>query len=324
MSEADRERFRAIGGYRQFAKNAPAPVPGFTAALATEGDRPYCDVTVLINDEDGQITDRAALPWIDLAAAPMADPDHFAKAMDAAPGVLAAQGWRLAGPWTISDNAAYVPAEPMPQLLVSVLDVKGGALGQMPGVTGVWWADTRWLDCTEHLASPSWTPDIDERSAVKAGVVLSAPAAPGWCDCEHEATHEDGWTEVETDGKGGVVSQRRLSGAEAADAEQAYQQFIAPPVTKVKVRLGGRLYTYGVEGEVAAGDVVAVPPPAWDRRGPEQEVEVVEVGSDYDGPLATARLVRKGAREDTGPVAYYPGPGPWGEGGFRPWGGEPR
>ena len=31
--------------------------------------------------------------------------------------------------------------------------------------------------------------------------------------------------------------------------------------TKVKVRLGGTLYTYAVDGDVAPGDTVAVPPP---------------------------------------------------------------
>lgn len=155
----------------------------FTAALATEDSTgPYCDVTVLINDEDGQVTDRSALPWIALAGAPLADPDRLAKGLDAAPGVLAAQGWRLTGEWVIAANAAYAPAEPMPQLLVSVPDIKGGALGQMPGVTGVWWTDTRWLECTEHLSSPFWTPDDPG-----TGVVLSGPADPAWCDAHREA-----------------------------------------------------------------------------------------------------------------------------------------
>lgn len=63
--------------------------------------------------------------------------------------------------------------------------------------------------------------------------------------------------------------------------------------TKVKVRLGGTLYTYAVDGDVAPGDTVAVPPPDWNPGGGEQEVAVAAVGSDYDGPLTTARVVRK-------------------------------
>jgi hypothetical protein len=193
---------------------------GFTAALSTEDTTgPYCDVTVLINDWAGQLTDRAALPWIALASAPLADPDRLAKGLDAAPGVLAAQGWRLTGEWTIADNAAYADAEPMPVLLVSPLDVLSGALTQMPGVTGVWWTDTHYLECTEHLAAPYWTPD--EAGPDKTGVVLSGPADPAWCDAHREA----GWTEVVTDGKGGVVSQRRLTGPEAGQTEQAYRRF---------------------------------------------------------------------------------------------------
>ena len=67
-------------------------------------------------------------------------------------------------------------------------------------------------------------------------------------------------------------------------------------VTKVKVQLGSTLYTYAVDGDVTAGDIVAVPPPYWDPDGPEQEVVVAAVGSDYDGPLTRARLVRRADR----------------------------
>jgi hypothetical protein len=66
-------------------------------------------------------------------------------------------------------------------------------------------------------------------------------------------------------------------------------------MTKVKVRLGGTLYTYAVDGAVAAGDIVAVPPPYWNPDGGDQEVAVAEVGSDYDGPLTRARVVRRQA-----------------------------
>lgn len=41
--------------------------------------------------------------------------------------------------------------------------------------------------------------------------------------------HEDGWTEVETDGCGRVVSERRLAGDEAAETEAAYRRFAPGP-----------------------------------------------------------------------------------------------
>jgi hypothetical protein len=69
-------------------------------------------------------------------------------------------------------------------------------------------------------------------------------------------------------------------------------------MTKVQVRLGGTLYTYAVDGAVAAGDIVAIPAPDWNPDGGDQEVAVAEVGSDYDGPLTRARVVRRAAKTE--------------------------
>jgi hypothetical protein len=59
---------------------------------------------------------------------------------------------------------------------------------------------------------------------------------------------------------------------------------------KIQVMRGNRAFTYSIDAEVKVGDEVMVPPPFWDPSGAPHKVAVIEIGSDYDGPLTRAWL----------------------------------
>jgi hypothetical protein len=73
---------------------------------------------------------------------------------------------------------------------------------------------------------------------------------------------------------------------------------------KVKIQVdtgrSRRLLTYEIDAPVKVGDTVMIPAPFWFPHDPPLEAEVVELGSDYDGPLVRAWLpvTKEGEKAD--------------------------
>ena len=93
----------------------PDPTPlasTYTAAIGTAPDvvaGDFCDVSVIVTDDEDRLTDEVAF-----AAETAIRTDHqdVLGVVEAdAERVLAANGWRLTGPWKVTDNALYARAE---------------------------------------------------------------------------------------------------------------------------------------------------------------------------------------------------------------------
>jgi hypothetical protein len=74
---------------------------------------------------------------------------------------------------------------------ISVNDILGDEdehiLGGLPDdATGVWWEDTEWTECRDHLLSWSWA-EAAPRSDAKTGIILTGPVGCNACAEERRA-----------------------------------------------------------------------------------------------------------------------------------------
>jgi len=89
-----------------------------TAAITTHpadvtGD--YCDIAVIVDNEDGTIGDQIVLPATPLPVR-TDDPDVLGNVAGVAATYLSAMGWHVTGKWETADNALYAPVKRGPKV----------------------------------------------------------------------------------------------------------------------------------------------------------------------------------------------------------------